>query len=251
MARRYPKSKYGRLNNIFVHMKQRCYNPSNHAYDRYGGRGIFIHKQWLDDPDEFCEWALTHGYQDDLSIDRINNDDGYYPENCHWIPLKEQNDNRSTGLGKFLYKGEEKTLLQWCTELNLSYDAMRNRIVNKKMSVEEAFETPLQTEKASFNQLCRDHGMNPITVRSRVEKFGWDLETALNTPVTQRVSAHNTKTFERVCPVCGKHYETHSHKAIFCSKSCNKKTNSVSYRRNNPEKFEVINGVWHFKKEGK
>ena len=244
VEKRYPKRKYTRLHRIWVHMRQRCHNHNNAAYHRYGGRGIFVCPEW-EDSDVFIEWALTHGYSDDLSIDRINNDDGYYPGNCHWITLKEQNDNRCTGLGKFEYRGEKKTLLQWCTELNLPYDAMRARIVNKGMSVTEAFETPLATEKASFTQLCKERGINKATVLTRMNRFGWSLEKALSVPV-QKSGRHNTITYHRKCPVCGKEYDTHSHKAVFCSKSCNKKTNSVRYRRENPEKFMVVDGIWHF-----
>ena len=243
--KKYPKRLYKRLHNIWCHMRQRCQNPRNMAYKDYGGRGIFVCPEW-EDSDVFIEWALTHGYADNLTIDRINNDDGYYPGNCRWITKKEQNDNRRSGLGKFLYRGEEKTLLEWCTELNISYDAMRERIVNKGMSVEEAFETPLATDKPSFTQLCKDHGINPVTVITRMNRFGWDLEKALTTP-PQKAGKHNTILYHRVCPVCGKEYDSYSPKGMFCSKSCNKKTNSVRYRRENPDKFDVIDGIWHFK----
>lgn len=244
VEKRYPKRQYPRLHNILSGMKRRCNNPNDAAYARYGGRGIFVCSEW-ENSDAFIEWALTHGYADNLSIDRINNDDGYYPDNCRWITLKEQNDNRCTGLGKFEYRGEKKTLLQWCTELNLPYDAMRARIVDKGMSVSEAFETPLKTELETFNQICRDHGLNPGTVRSRIDKFGWSLEKALSVPA-RKAGKHNTVTYHKKCPVCGKEYDTHSHKAVYCSKSCCKKISSIRYRRENPEKFMVVDGIWHF-----
>lgn len=244
IEKKYPKRNYKRLYGIWSGMRQRCNNPNNDAYARYGGRGITVCQEW-ENSDTFIEWALTHGYADDLSIDRINNDDGYYPGNCHWITLKEQNDNRCTGLGKFEYCGEKKTLLQWCTALKLPYDAMRARIVDKGMSVAEAFETPLVTEKDSFKQLCRANGLSHATVISRMKRFGWSLEKALSVP-PRKSGKHNTMTYHKKCPVCGKEYDTHSNKAVFCSKSCNKKTNSIRYRRENPEKFMVVDGIWHF-----
>lgn len=243
---KYPKRKYGRLYRILSGMKQRCRNPKCERYSDYGGRGLDVCPEW-EDTDNFIEWALSNGYADNLTIDRIDNNKGYSPDNCHWITLKEQNDNRRTGLGMFEYRGEKKTLLQWCSELSLSYDAMRSRIIDKGMPVDKAFETPLVTDNPSFTKMCKEHGMNPGTVRSRVVDFGWDLEKALTTPVTQRVSKHNTVSFHKTCPVCGKEYDTYSHRAVFCSKSCNKKTNSVRYRREHPEKFDIVNGIWHFK----
>ncbi len=245
ITKRYPKKDYPRLHNILGGMKQRCRNPKCESYPDYGGRGIDICKEW-DDSDNFIEWALNNGYADDLTIDRVDNNKGYSPENCAWKTKKEQNDNRRSGLGKFLYKGEEKTLLKWCTELSLPYDSMRERIVNKGMSVEDAFETPLATDKPSFTQLCKEHGKNPATVISRMRKFGWDLETALTKPC-QKSGKHNTIVYHRRCPVCGIEYDTFSHKAKYCSKKCNKKTNSITYRREHPEKFEIVNGMWHFK----
>lgn len=85
---------YKRLRRIWNGMKSRCMNPNCISWDNYGGRGIFICKEWRINFDSFLEWALTHGYADGLSIDRIDNDDGYYPDNCRWATAKEQSTNR-------------------------------------------------------------------------------------------------------------------------------------------------------------
>ena len=75
-------------------MKARCYNPGSSSYVTYGGRGIGICDEWREDYKAFREWALSHGYADDLSIDRIDNDKGYEPDNCRWVTMAEQPTNK-------------------------------------------------------------------------------------------------------------------------------------------------------------
>lgn len=83
-----------RLYSIWNHMKQRCLNPNNHAFPDYGGRGITICDEWKRDYIAFRDWAMNNGYSDDLTIDRINNDAGYSPDNCRWATRSQQNSNK-------------------------------------------------------------------------------------------------------------------------------------------------------------
>ena len=83
-----------RLYKIWCNMKQRCYNNNNTDYKNYGGRGIIICDDWLYDFKKFYNWSLQNGYNDLLSIDRINVDGNYDPQNCRWATAKEQANNR-------------------------------------------------------------------------------------------------------------------------------------------------------------
>ena len=84
-----------RLKNIAKDMFKRCYNSKSIRYDRYGGRGIGICDEWLSNRRNFFDWALANGYQDTLTIDRIDNDKDYSPENCRFVSYQIQNQNSS------------------------------------------------------------------------------------------------------------------------------------------------------------
>lgn len=140
-----------RLSRIFNHMKLRCYNANHHNYKNYGARGIKLCDEWNNRElahEEgrttkgslvFKKWALENGYADNLTIDRIDVNKNYSPENCRWVSVKFQENNKRTN--HFLtYKGETKTMKQWCEELKLNYNTVRTRI-RRGCSVEIAFET--------------------------------------------------------------------------------------------------------------
>lgn len=86
-----------RLGKAYGNMLGRCYDPRTNRYKYYGGRGIQVCPEWRNDKNTFKHWALNNGYQDNLTIDRIDNDKGYSPENCQWIKWKANNKKAKRG----------------------------------------------------------------------------------------------------------------------------------------------------------
>ena len=81
--------RHTRLYNIWTGMKSRCYNPNATKYGLYGARGIKVCDEWMNDFKAFYDWSMSHGYSDELTIDRIDSDKGYYPDNCQWLTRSE------------------------------------------------------------------------------------------------------------------------------------------------------------------
>lgn len=130
------------LHNTWIRMKQRCENPENSRYERYGGRGITVSDEWQNYP-TFRKWSLDNGFSPELTIERIDNDKSYEPDNCKWIPFSEQANNRKNTIW-IEYKGRTQNLMQWCNELNLSYKTINQRFKRGKRAP-ELFE-PIKTQ---------------------------------------------------------------------------------------------------------
>ena len=132
-----------RLYRIWASMKQRCNNPHDHAYQEYGGRGITVCREWEDDYLEFKRWALANGYADDLSIDRIDNDKGYSPQNCRWATREEQQRNRRNNR-YVLYNGESMLLAELAEQYGIGIRVLWNRLYKLGWQIEKALTTPVK-----------------------------------------------------------------------------------------------------------
>lgn len=119
--------RHTRLYRIWANMKTRCFNERDPHFDRWGGRGITVCEEWRNDFKSFYEWSMSHGYNDTLTIDRIDNDKGYSPNNCRWITLGEQSANRRCV--KFItHNGKTQTVAEWTRELGLGRETIRERL---------------------------------------------------------------------------------------------------------------------------
>ena len=123
---------------------QRCHNENHDHYDKYGGRGIVMCAEWRSD---FMIFLRDMGPRPSAkhTLDRKDNDQGYYKENCRWATVLEQQNNKRTNL-YFEFDGEIKTLAEWCRELNLNREAMVYRIKNG-MSFEDAADDVIKKYK--------------------------------------------------------------------------------------------------------
>lgn len=126
-----------RLYGIWQDMKRRCYNSNRKAYKYYGAKDIKVCIEWKNNFKAFQEWAFENGYNNNLTIDRIDNSKDYEPSNCRWVTTFEQNNNLSTN-HKIIYKGKTyNTMSSFCREKKINYDKFRQKI-RKGDTVEEA-----------------------------------------------------------------------------------------------------------------
>lgn len=121
-----------RLYKIWLSMKSRCYREKQKVYSNYGGRGIQVCEEWLNDYGAFRDWAYDNGYNEsaahgECTIDRINVNGNYCPENCRWVSVKEQNQNKRNNRILTL-NGESKTLTEWAGVIGVDSHTVYNRI---------------------------------------------------------------------------------------------------------------------------
>lgn len=130
-----------KLYSVWSGMIQRCTNSKARNYHNYGGKGITVCDEWLHDFQAFYDWAMASGYADNLTIDRIDNNKGYSPDNCRWATRIEQNNNTSRN-HLITYNGKTQTIAQWAREYNIPYKRFCQRINQSHWNIEKALNTP-------------------------------------------------------------------------------------------------------------
>lgn len=115
-----------RIYGIWKNMISRCYREKDIHYKAYGARGITVCDEWKNDSSKFFEWAFANGYRNDLTIERIDNDKGYCPENCTWIPKEQQSKNKRQNI-MITYEGKTMCASDWAKETGISASAIRYR----------------------------------------------------------------------------------------------------------------------------
>ncbi len=129
-----------RLNGIWRGIKDRCLNPNNSSYERYGAKGISICEEWKNSFESFYEWSMNNGYSAELTIDRIDNSKGYFPENCRWADCFTQARNKSN-CRYYTYRGQTKTLSEWSEISGIDRKTISDRIDRFGWSFEKAIST--------------------------------------------------------------------------------------------------------------
>lgn len=178
-----------RLYNVWTSMRKRCDNPKDKRYSDYGGRGIKVCKEW-EDYETFRNWAYLNGYDNNLeatecSIDRIDNSKGYSPDNCRWVGVDIQSNNKRNNI-VIEYEGKKQTAAEWGRELGLDASIIRLRyhkgqfdeLFNKKRinSVYIEYKGEIHT----MAEWSRIKGINIQTISRRYNK-GYPVEEIFRT----------------------------------------------------------------------
>ena len=186
-----------RLYHIWQGMKRRCEYPKEANYSNYGGRGIRVCDEWHDSCN-FFEWALANGYADTLSIDRIDYNGDYCPENCRWVDMVAQGRNRSNNR-IVEYNGERRCLSEWSEIFRIPIPTLWHRL-EKGMSAQEALTTPPNPkfshvskpvivewngQRHTKKEWEKITGIPKEVIRNRLRR-GWTVERALTTPTLRR-----------------------------------------------------------------
>ena len=151
MAKKVSWNTHSRLYGIWQGMTGRCYCEGSGSWKWYGAKGIKVCDEWRNFG-EFEKWAKSSGYTDELTLDRIDSDGDYRPENCRWVTMKaQQNNKRSNHILE--YNGESHTATEWAEIIGISPKTLLKRINESGWSIEKALTTPLNTKKNTRRRL--------------------------------------------------------------------------------------------------
>ena len=161
-----------RLYKIYKGMINRCTNEKCDNFNHYGGRGIKVYDEWLDDKNgwqNFLKWSYSNGYQDDLSIDRIDVNGNYEPNNCRWIDWQTQCNNRRNNTYVTI-NNETKTMAQWCVEYGIDYSTFQHRLKNG-MCGEDLLKATKKRKNNKYKYIVTNLNNNETTEFNNVYEF--------------------------------------------------------------------------------
>ena len=179
-------------------IKYRCHTETSPKYPIYGGRGIKMCDEWRNDFKSCYDWAMANGYRDDLQIDRIDVNGNYCPENCRWVDIYVQANNKRN-IRRYNIDNQNLTLTEIAKKYNISFNCLRNRVRKLKWNINQAIYTPIEIgrnqfteqnnekclylngKKISLNELCTISKLSRAVVRRRLSK-GWSAFEIINVP---------------------------------------------------------------------
>jgi hypothetical protein len=168
-------------------MNNRCRHDK-----QYAGRGIKVCEEWSN-YENFAKWARENGFREDLSIERIDVNGDYCPDNCKWIPIEKQARNRTTT--KWVeFEGKRMSLAEAAEIVGLPYKQVHFRLKHG-WSLEEALYVPLQKGRSDLRKKCDKLGMKYSVVCNRIYTYGWTEEEALSIPIAGKGA--NGLTYKR------------------------------------------------------
>ena len=188
-----------RLHKLWLHVKERCFNKNSKAYKYYGGRGITVCDEWRDDFQAFYDWAMKNGYDEtaprgQCTIDRIDVDGNYKPDNCRFVSEKTQANNKTNNV-RLTHNGETHTLAEWSDILNINYQTLCGRL-QRGLSTDKVLSATVKNQKKYlyykgqtkyYKEWAIEYGLSSEALRSRLKR-GWEIERALTTPMKLKES---------------------------------------------------------------
>lgn len=184
-----PWGEYNRLYKIWADMKNRCSDINCHAYDRYGGIGIKVCDEWKDYP-TFKEWSLNNGYDNKLTIDRIDPFGDYTPDNCRWADYKTQGNNKRN-TKKYLHNGEEHSLTEWSRITGIDFHILSKRIHDYHWNIDDALTIPPNSIRKYKSDVSstKSCGQNDAETTTYSGNSTSDIQNAtMDVPMTEEVS---------------------------------------------------------------